>query len=148
MELTFGQMAKGYLPYEVDQQLLLPPDLRSWLPEEHLAYFVLEVVAELDLSDFYAVHDAKDTRGRRTSGVPDHGARPQLAEAVSLRTGPDSKSALTSQVASAAPREGGPETSARYKPGAGPERAVPPSSRGVGPRWIHSSGAGRRVPPR
>jgi hypothetical protein len=33
------------------------------LPEEHLAYFVLEVVAELDLSDFYAVHDAKDTRG-------------------------------------------------------------------------------------
>jgi transposase len=64
MELTFGQMAKGYLPYAVDQQLLLPPDMRSWLPEEHLAYFVLEVVTELDLSDFYAVHDAKDTRGR------------------------------------------------------------------------------------
>ena len=57
-------MAKGYLPYEVDQQLLLPPDMRSWLPEGHLAYFVLEVVAEFDLSEFYAVHEAKDVRGR------------------------------------------------------------------------------------
>ncbi len=45
MDLTFGPMAKGYLPYEVDQQLLLPPDMRSWLPEGHLAYFVLELVA-------------------------------------------------------------------------------------------------------
>ena len=64
MELSFGRMAKGYLPYEVDQQLLLPPDMRSWLPEGHLAYFVLEVVAEFDLSEFYAVHEAKDVRGR------------------------------------------------------------------------------------
>jgi len=57
-------MAKGYLPYDVDQQLLLPPDLRGWLPEGHLALFVLDVVAELDLSEIYAVHDGKDTRGR------------------------------------------------------------------------------------
>ena len=48
MELSFGRMARGYLPYEVEQQLLLPPDMRSWLPEGHLAYFVLEVVAEFD----------------------------------------------------------------------------------------------------
>ena len=57
-------MAKGYLPYEVDQQLLLPRDMRAWLPDGHLALFVVDVVAELDLSEFYAVHDAKDTRGR------------------------------------------------------------------------------------
>lgn len=37
-------MAKGFLPYEVDQRLLLPPDLREWLPEGHLALFVLDLV--------------------------------------------------------------------------------------------------------
>lgn len=57
-------MAKGYLPYNVDQRLLLPPDMRAWLPEGHLALFILDVVAELDLSKIYAVYDAKDVRGR------------------------------------------------------------------------------------
>ncbi|HEX6267182.1 MAG TPA: IS1182 family transposase [Burkholderiales bacterium] len=57
-------MAKGYLPYEIDQRLLLPPDLRDWLPEGHLALFILDVVAELDLSKIYAVHDSRDARGR------------------------------------------------------------------------------------
>lgn len=57
-------MAKGYLPYSVDQRLLLPPDMRAWLPEGHLALFILDVVAELDLSKIYAVYDAKDVRGR------------------------------------------------------------------------------------
>jgi transposase len=57
-------MAKGYLPYDLDQRLLLPPDMRAWLPEGHLALFILDVVAELDLSKFYAVYDAKDARGR------------------------------------------------------------------------------------
>ena len=57
-------MAKGYLPYDVDQRLLLPPDMRAWLPEGHLALFILDVVGELDLSKIYAVYDAKDVRGR------------------------------------------------------------------------------------
>jgi transposase len=57
-------MAKGYLPYDVDQRLLLPPDMRSWLPEGHLALFVLDVVHELDLSEIFAVYEAKDVRGR------------------------------------------------------------------------------------
>lgn len=57
-------MAKGYLPYDVDQRLLLPPDLRAWLPEGHLALFVLDVVSELDLSAITRVYDGKDTRGR------------------------------------------------------------------------------------
>ena len=34
--------------------MLLPPDLREWLPEDHLAWFVLDAVAELDLDAFYA----------------------------------------------------------------------------------------------
>lgn len=57
-------MAKGFLPYEVDQRLLLPPDLREWLPEGHLALFVLDVVQTLDLSAIVDVHLQKDVRGR------------------------------------------------------------------------------------
>ena len=57
-------MAKGFLPYDVDQRLLLPPDMRAWLPEGHLALFVLDVVSELDLSAIYARYARRDDRGR------------------------------------------------------------------------------------
>ena len=33
-------MIKTYLPYEPDQQLLLPAALQEWLPDDHLAYFI------------------------------------------------------------------------------------------------------------
>lgn len=42
-------MAKTYRPYLPEQDLLLPPSLRDWLPEDHLAYFVSDVVDQLDL---------------------------------------------------------------------------------------------------
>ena len=57
-------MAKSFLPYQVDQHLLLPPDMRQWLPEGHLALFVLDVVLSLDLSAIYKAYDDKDDRGR------------------------------------------------------------------------------------
>jgi transposase len=57
-------MAKGYLPYDVDQQLLLPPDMRQWLPEGHLALFILDIVRELELSALHQAHKTKDARGR------------------------------------------------------------------------------------
>ena len=38
---------------ERDQLLLMPPSLSDWLPSGHLAWFVLDVLAELDLSGFY-----------------------------------------------------------------------------------------------
>ena len=38
---------------ERDQQWLMPPSLSDWLPSDHLAWFVLDVVSELDLSEFY-----------------------------------------------------------------------------------------------
>jgi hypothetical protein len=37
---------------ERDQLMLMPPSLREWLPAGHLAWFILDVVAELDLSGF------------------------------------------------------------------------------------------------
>ena len=42
-------MSKTYLPYDPDQQLLLPAALQEWLPDDHLAYFISDVVDQLDL---------------------------------------------------------------------------------------------------
>jgi transposase len=47
-------VARGYLPVDRDQAFLLPPDLRDWLPADHLVWFVLDVVGELDLGEFHA----------------------------------------------------------------------------------------------
>jgi transposase len=49
-------MGKSYRPYLPDQEFLLPPSLRDWLPENHLAYFVSDVVDNLDLSAMGAVY--------------------------------------------------------------------------------------------
>ncbi len=49
-------MAQNFLPCDRDQVLLVPPSLRDWLAEDHLAWFVLEAVAELDLQAFYAAY--------------------------------------------------------------------------------------------
>ena len=46
-------MTKTYRPYQPEQDFLLPPSLRDWLPENHLAYFVSDLVEQLDLSAIY-----------------------------------------------------------------------------------------------
>jgi transposase len=51
-------VAQNFLPCDRDQELLLPPSLREWLPEDHLAWFVLDSVAELDLDAFYSAYRA------------------------------------------------------------------------------------------
>jgi len=56
-------MAKTYRPYSPDQMFLLPPSLRDWLPENHLVYFVSDVVDQMDLSKIEAVYE-KDDRGQ------------------------------------------------------------------------------------
>ena len=60
-------MSKTYLPYDPDQQLLLPAALREWLPDDHLAYFISDVVDQLDLSDITARYE-----GERRGGPPYH----------------------------------------------------------------------------
>jgi transposase len=57
-------MAFDYLPVDRDQQFLLPPSLREWLPEGHLVWFVLDVVARVDTSRLHARHP-RDGVGRR-----------------------------------------------------------------------------------
>ncbi len=53
-------MAKAYRPYVPEQDLLLPPSLRDWLPEGHLAYFVSDLVDHLNLSAITRVSAAED----------------------------------------------------------------------------------------
>jgi transposase len=52
-------MAKSYRPYRPDEDFLLPPSLREWLPEDHLSYFVSDVVDNLDLSAMDAVYGSE-----------------------------------------------------------------------------------------
>src|ERR1022692_3169321 len=49
-------MGKSYRPYHPDQEFLLPPSLREWLPENHLVYFVSDVVDNLNLAALDAVY--------------------------------------------------------------------------------------------
>ena len=58
-------MNKSYQPWTQDQPYLLPPSLREWLPEDHLAWFILEVVSQLDLSPIEGAIQGKDARGQR-----------------------------------------------------------------------------------
>ena len=60
-------MTKTYLPYDPDQQLLLPQALQEWLPENHLAYFVSDVADQLDLSEITERYERE-----RRGGPPYH----------------------------------------------------------------------------
>ena len=67
-------MALNYRSVDRDQSFLVPPDMRDWLPENHLAWFLLEVVEQLNTS---ALHD-KSKRG----GTGREGFNPDLLLAV------------------------------------------------------------------
>jgi transposase len=61
--VTISGMAQNFIVCGREQELLLPPSLREWLPEGHLAWFVIDAVAQLDLTAFYASYRA-DGHGR------------------------------------------------------------------------------------
>jgi transposase len=67
-------MARDYRPLNRDQLFLLPPDLRSWLADDHFVWFLLDVVEELDLAAF----EAK----RRLGGVGRRGFHPRMLLAL------------------------------------------------------------------
>jgi len=56
-------MPQNFIAFDREQVLLMPPDLRDWLPEDHLAWTILASVAEMDLSAFYAAY-RPDGHGR------------------------------------------------------------------------------------
>src|SRR5215467_12158132 len=56
-------MPRDFLCPQRDQPLLLPADMREWLPEDDLVFVVLDAVATLDLDEFYRGYRA-DGHGR------------------------------------------------------------------------------------
>ena len=56
-------MPQNFIECDREQAFLMPPSLRDWLPEDHLAWFVIETVGRLDLQPFYAAYRA-DGHGR------------------------------------------------------------------------------------
>jgi transposase len=57
-------MPTSFLPYEPNQDFLLPPSLSEWLPENHLGYFVSEIVDRLDLQKFYVRYEGDGRRNQ------------------------------------------------------------------------------------
>jgi hypothetical protein len=43
-------MSQNFLPVDREQLYLMPPSVGDWLPEDHFAWFIVDVVAELELS--------------------------------------------------------------------------------------------------
>jgi transposase len=56
-------MPQNFIESRREQGFLLPPDVRDWLPADHLAWFVIGAVAEMELEAFYAAYRA-DGHGR------------------------------------------------------------------------------------
>jgi transposase len=56
-------MGQNFLACDREQSFLLPPDVREWLPEDHLAWFVIDAVAVMDLAAFYRAY-REDGHGR------------------------------------------------------------------------------------
>jgi transposase len=54
---------KRFRVCNLDQLFLLPPSLQDWLPEDHLARFIADIMNELDLSAIYREYERKDSRG-------------------------------------------------------------------------------------
>lgn len=67
-------MARSYRPVVRDQEFLLPPNMAEWLPDDHLVWFVLDVVEQLDTSAFH--------RARRTGGAGRAGYDPDMLLAL------------------------------------------------------------------
>src|SRR4051794_17630382 len=49
-------MAQRFVACDREQSFLMPPDVREWLPPRHLAWFVIDAVAEMDLAKFFAAY--------------------------------------------------------------------------------------------
>ena len=58
-------MGEAYRPWTPTQAEMFPPSPSEWLPDDHLVYFLLDLVEELDLSEIHGKHQAKDPRGSR-----------------------------------------------------------------------------------
>ena len=63
-------MGQNFFPDTISQTLLFPPSLHDWLPDGHLARFLVDVVAALDLDAIYKSYQEKDGRGQAAYPPP------------------------------------------------------------------------------
>jgi hypothetical protein len=61
-------MGKSFRADDLNQSLLFPPSLHDWLPENHLARFLADVVNALDLEGIYASYSQKGKGSKNTKG--------------------------------------------------------------------------------
>jgi hypothetical protein len=75
-------LGQNFLACDREQSFLLPPDVREWLPEDHLAWFVIDAVGVMDLAAFYGESQRLNARTSKRSADPRlpimHGPRPTL----------------------------------------------------------------------
>jgi hypothetical protein len=57
-------MGQRFVACDREQSFLMPPDVRDWLPEDHLAWFVIDAVGEMDLEVFVALIAGTGAAGR------------------------------------------------------------------------------------
>lgn len=53
-------MSKTYRPYKPDQMYLMPPSLQEWLPDEHMVFFLRDVLETVDLSPISSVYEREE----------------------------------------------------------------------------------------
>jgi len=70
-------MPYNFIPCDRNQTFLMPPDMRDWLPEEDLAWFVPECLELMDLTPFYARY-RQDGRGGAAFPPGRYGGHPHL----------------------------------------------------------------------
>ena len=73
-------MGYDFLPWDHDQQYLLPPDIRGWLPADHEVWALLKAASLLDFTDFFA--------RRRGDGLGAGGLSPSDDNVAALRVRP------------------------------------------------------------
>ncbi len=67
-------MTGNFRTSDPNQPFLLPPDMKEWLPEDHVVWFILDSVDVMDLSDFYAAY--------RTDGLGNTAYDPSMMVAL------------------------------------------------------------------
>jgi transposase len=63
-DAQIGGMSTSYVPYQPDQQYLMPCALQEWLPQGHLAYFINDTVDRLDLCTFHVRYAGGGSRNQ------------------------------------------------------------------------------------
>ena len=66
-------MSKPFITPNLDQQFLLPPDMRDWLPEGHLVWFIDDVVVEVRPEPHHDFDSVVEMRSRSRLGISDFG---------------------------------------------------------------------------